>query len=143
MPRDPARAPLWLVGLVAALLVALPIRAALGLGEVGGYRMFTRMRRTHLVLDAQRADGTSERVAPEQLSPHLGPDARRIVTRAMGTGALGDTAEGALLAALPELARWACQSDASRREVSASLGIVLPDASIERHTFTLTCSKAR
>lgn len=123
------RPPTRLVATISIALLALPIASALGLGETGGWRMFTRLPTLHLVLEAERADGGSERIDPESLRPHLRRDAERIVVPAMARGTSGDSADGALRAALPGLAELGCALDPTRVRVTARLLSTLGDAS--------------
>lgn len=117
----PERPPLLLASLVMAALLVLPIASIAGLGEVGGWRMFTRLPTLHLVLEAERDGGMRERIDPESLRPHLRRDAERIVVAAMRHGTSGDSADGALRAALPRLAALGCALDPARVRVSARL----------------------
>lgn len=111
------------LGAVMAAIVALPITAMAGGGEIGGYRMFTRLASVHLTLEAER-DGIVEPIAIEAIAPHLGSDARRVVTAAVRGSALGDTAEGALSAALPRLAALGCALDPTRTRSTARLTVL-------------------
>jgi len=67
-----------LLGLLV-LIAILPLRSALGFGEVGGYRMFTRLVRLQLSVRARDAEGHGEAITFDELRSHLGSDARRIV----------------------------------------------------------------
>lgn len=114
-----------LLGLLA-LIAILPITSALGFGEVGGYRMFTRLARLQLSVRAREAEGHGEPITFDELAPHLGSDARRIVGAALRGSGMGDAAEGALRASLPALAELVCEL--GERRVSVEIALT-----IERH----------
>ena len=136
---DPHEPPWVVLALVCAALLALPLCSIAGLGEIGGYRMFSRVRPVQLRIVAVEADGAVAPVGPDALELHLGPDARRILLPGLRTRALGDTAEGATRAALPELAALVCGLREGRRRVDVELVIEHRDRPAERVTEGRPC----
>lgn len=129
-----------LLGLLV-LIAILPLRSALGFGEVGGYRMFTRLARLHLTVRAHDLEGRDEAITFEELRPHLGSDARRIVGAALRGGGVGDAAEGALRASLPALAELGCQLDGRRASVEVALTIERRDGPAEHLALERRCGR--
>lgn len=125
------------IAAVCAALLVLPLSSAAGLGEIGGYRMFSRLRPVELRIVAVEADGSVSRPGPGALEPHLGPDARRILLAALRGRAMGDAAESGARAALPQIAELVCAQRTGRQRVDVELIVEHrdgpPELVTERH----------
>src|SRR5262245_6732462 len=78
-PALNARPPQRLIGALLLATLVLPVAAAFGITEVGGFRMFTRFLEYRVLLFTQTDGGPPRRLPAERLMPHLGRDARRVV----------------------------------------------------------------
>lgn len=134
----PARPHGAVLALLCAVLTALPVASALGLGEVGGYRMFTRLTRVRLELHAVDATGHTSAVTFEELAPHLGRDARRVLRPAFGPGTVGDVSVGSIRAAAPALAELACTLDRARARVEVHV-VLQGDAGVTAEDTVRSC----
>jgi hypothetical protein len=109
------------LALLCAALAVLPVASALGLGEIGGYRMFTRLVRVRLELHAEDAGGVVSEIGIDELRPHLGRDARRVLGGALGPGTLGDVSVSSIRAAALPLGELGCALDPARVRVRATV----------------------
>jgi len=117
MTRSSDRPPNVVLASVLVLLAALPLAGVLGITRVGSWRMFTEPREYRLTLVTRDATGFPRRVTRDELAPHLGSDARRVVPMG-GRFELDETPGELLEGGLDDLAELACalRPDAARAE---------------------------
>jgi hypothetical protein len=127
------------IALAAALAIAAPpVLSVFGAGEVGGWRMFTRIVRVELSITAIDADAPRA-IDPAVLAPYLGPDARRVIVAA-ARGGIGEVSTDSLEAALPALAELVCALERPER-VELSLRTSTPEgAPLGAHTEEHPCA---
>lgn len=97
-----------------------PVASALGAGEIGGFRMFTRFERAQLSIEAELGDGTRVPIRSSEIGRHAGPDARRTLMPA-DRGFVGEVAVASLDAALGEIGRLACELRPEARAIELTL----------------------
>lgn len=95
------------LALVLAAILALPVASAAGLTGVGGYRMFTDPVTYRIELRTVDPRGLERHVGDRELLPHVGRDARRVLSR-LGQERTGEVHAELVARGAHDLAVLAC-----------------------------------